>query len=295
MKKLFSILLISLTSLAVAKESLKIIVPFSAGGNTDVTARLYAKELSNHNIDAVVVNRPGVEGKAAVTEFIANAPEKSLLFGGNGSIVYPSLESEEYYAGVKKLEPVMQAAVFGQILLTKKDSPIKTLDQLMQAAKTRTVSVGIGTSVAKALVNDLFKGNPNIIAVPFSGDNPTILALYSNTVDVAFATFLYGPKVIAGEFNGLAVSTDTGIFGIKTFKEQGINVHRDQWIGFFAPPGTDSATVKRYYEILEKVRQTPEVQDAVRNQLYSMVARRQSPEEFTANIEKEYKRLLKLR
>lgn len=295
MKKLFSILLISLSSLAMAKENLKIIVPFAAGGNTDVTARLYAKELANHNIDAVVVNRPGVEGRAAVTEFISTSPEKSLLFGGNGSIVYPSLESEEYYAGIKRLEPVMQAAVFGQILLTKKDSPIKTLDQLIQAAKTRTVSIGIGTSVAKSLVNDLFKSNPNIIPVPYSGDNPTILALYSNTVDAAFATFLYGPKVVAGEFNGLAVSTDTGIFGIKTFKEQGINVHRDQWIGFFAPPGTDSTTVKRYYEILEKVRQTPEVQEAVRNQLHSMVARRQTPEEFSANIEKEYRRLLKLR
>lgn len=285
----------AVSSLAMAKDQIKIIVPFAPGGNTDVTARLYAKELANQQVDAVVVNRPGADGKVAVMEFLnANPDGRTILLGGNGSVVYPGLENTEYYENTKKLTPIMQATVFGQILLSKKDSPIKTWEHVLAKAKIGPVSIGVGTSVAKSLIGDIFGNNSNIIVVPFGGDAPTVLALYNNTVDVAFATFLYGPKVIAGEFNGIAVSTENGIFGIKSFKEMGVNVLRDQWVGFWAPPGTTDLQSKRLYEILERARKSPELQDAIKNQMHSIVAKQRSPEDFAVYIEKDYRRLLKL-
>lgn len=295
MKKLLSSLVIFFCTFASAQEVLKIIVPFAPGGNTDVTARLYAKELTNQNINAVVVNRPGADGKVAVKEFLTAQPDgKTVLFGGNGSIVYPALESREYYENTRRLVPVMQATVFGQILISRKESSIQTWKDLVATAKQRPVSIGVGTSVAKALITDLFGDNPNIITVPFGGDSPTVMAVKNNTVDVAFVTFLFGPQVVAGEYNGLAVSTNTGMFGIKSFREQGISVMRDQWIGFFAPPGTTPQQASRLHEILNQARQSTELQSAVKNQMHSMVADRRTPEEFADYIEKDYRRLLKL-
>jgi tripartite-type tricarboxylate transporter receptor subunit TctC len=295
MKKLLSIILLTLSGLASANNTLKIIVPFAPGGNTDVTARLYAKELNNQNIDAIVVNRPGADGKVAVTEFLNAAPDgKTVLFGGNGSIVYPALENKDYYENTKRLVPVMQAAVFGSILVSRKDSSIQTLDQLFAAVKTRPVSIGVGSAVYKSLIADIFGNDPNVIVVPYGGDAPTSLALQNKTIDVAFVTFLYGPRLLNNDHTGIAVSTDTGMFGVKTFREQGVNVMRDQWIGFFAPPGTTDEQLSKLYSALEKARQSPELQDAVKNQMHSIVARSRTPKEFATYIEHDYRRLLKL-
>jgi len=291
MKKLFLTLLFSVLT-AHASDTLKIIVPYAPGGNTDVTARMYAKELAKHNVDVVIINRPGAEGKVGQNEFINNAkPDgNSLLFTGNGSIVYNTLENIEDYYTMKKLVPVIQTSVLGQILLTKNNSPYKTYSQLIAASKDKQINIGTGSGSTRIFAEELFAGNKNIVIVPYNGDAPVMSGLLSNTVDAAFVTFVHGNKVANGELNGLAVTTEVGSFGIKSFKEQGINKNLTMWNGFFAPPNTSDQDRDKWFSLIQKVKQDTEFREAIRTQVNSLMAPTRLPEQFSTFIETEYRK-----
>jgi tripartite-type tricarboxylate transporter receptor subunit TctC len=276
-------------------EQLKIVVPYAPGGNTDVTARLYAKHLNKNGIDAIIINKPGAEGRVGQNEFIMQAkPDgNTLLFTGVGSIIYNVLENDEDYNLMTKLVPVIQTSISGAILLTKKDSPYKTHEDLLNAAKTKQINIGTSSTAYRIFSSDFYSGNKNIVLVPYNGDAQTVNGLMSNSVDAVYVTFLFGKRVVEGEFNGLGVSTENSYFGVKSFKEMGYNKKLVMWNGFFAPPGTPKEKVDHWFNIIKGVKTDKELIDAIINQTNAGMAPNRSPEEFRTQIQQEYRNLKK--
>jgi tripartite-type tricarboxylate transporter receptor subunit TctC len=290
MKKLLLVLFFAVTSHA---DTLKIIVPYAPGGNTDLTARLIAKELANQNIDAVIVNRPGAEGLVGQNDMLTQRPDgNTVLFTGSGGIIYNSLASVANYEKMRQLVPVSRMTITGQLLVTKRDNPIKTWEQLQSAARTRTVTIGTNSGIMRSMIQELFPNNPNVIIVPYNSDTQAMTGLLSSTVEVATVTFVFETNIANGELNGLAVTTDTGRFGIRSLRELGTGVSREQWYGFFLPPNTPTVTRNRLALAFNTAKQSPELDRAIRTSIHATLSKTVTPNEFAHAIEAEYQKLL---
>jgi len=290
MKKLLITLLFAITAHA---DTLKIIVPYAPGGNTDLTARLIAKELANQNIDAVVINRPGAEGLVGQNDMLTQRPDgNTVLFTGSGGIIYNSLASVANYEKMRQLVPVSRMTITGQLLVTKRDNPIKTWEQLQSAARTRTVTIGTNSGIMRSMIQELFPNNPNVIIVPYNSDTQAMTGLLSSTVEVATVTFVFETNIANGELNGLAVTTDTGRFGIRSLRELGTGVSREQWYGFFLPPNTPNEIRNRLALAFNTAKSSPELEHAIKTSIHATLSKTVTPNEFAHAIEAEYRKLL---
>jgi tripartite-type tricarboxylate transporter receptor subunit TctC len=290
MKKLLLVLLFAASAHA---ETLKIIVPYAPGGNTDLTARLIAKELANQNIDAVVINRPGAEGLVGQNDMLTQRPDgNTVLFTGSGGIIYNSLASVQNYDKMRQLVPVARMTITGQMLVTKRDSAIKTWEQLQSAVNTRTVTIGTNSGIMRSMIQELFPNNSNVIIVPYNSDTQTMSGLLSSTVEVATVTFVFETNVANKELNGLAVTTDTGRFGIRSLRELGTGVGREQWYGFFLPPNTPAEIRNRLALTFNTAKSSPELERAIKTSIHATLSKTVTPNEFAHAIEAEYRKLL---
>jgi tripartite-type tricarboxylate transporter receptor subunit TctC len=289
------LLLLLLASVSCFADTLKIIVPYAPGGNTDLTARLIAKRFTEtYNIDTVVVNKPGAEGLIGQNDLLSQKPDgNTVLFTGSGGIVYNSIVKQENYDNMRKLVPISKMTITGQMLLTKKDSSIKTWAQLVTAAKTRTVSIGTNSTIMRQMIEELFPNNPNIIIVPFNSDTSAYSGLLSNTVDVITATFVFETRVATRELNALAVTTEHRNFNTPSLKELGTGVSREQWYGFFAPPNTPSEIRNNLAVKFNTLKTDKSFVELVKNNIHANVSETLSPNEFSHAIEQEYIKALK--
>lgn len=291
-KKLLLTLLFSVTTVH-ATETIKIIVPYAAGGNTDLVARLYAKELAKQDIDAVVVNKPGANGFIGTQEVMQSRPDgKTLLFSGVGGVVYASATNPAAYQAMNQLVPVIRTAIYGQMIVAHSSSDIKTFDQLTKALKTRTVAVGISDSTMKSAVDELFPGNTNLIAVNYGGDGQTMLGMMNKSVEVGTLTWAQEPRVQAGEFVALAMTTSNGRNGVKSLTELGYPVSHEGWNGFWLPPETPKKIRDRWYTVIERARADKDLQKHIVTSLHGGIAPKQTPEQFANLIDNEFARFL---
>lgn len=292
MKKLFLSLLFVFS--VHAAEPLKIIVPYAAGGNTDLAARIYAKELANQNIEATVINKPGAEGFIGTQELLSAKPDGStLLYAGQSAIVYTSVTNPAAYDAMTKIVPVVKGAMNGQMIVSRRDSDIKTIEQLKTALKTRTVAIGNSSSITRSAIEELLPPHPNLIMVNYNGDNAAMAGILNKSVEVATLTFLMETRITSGELNGLAVMTTKGRNGIKSLVELGYNIYRENWTGFIAPPGTPRDVRDRLYNIISKAQQGQELRSQIINVVHADMPRPQTPDEFAKDIESDYRTALK--
>jgi len=292
MKRLLFALL--LTASAHAAEPLKIIVTYVAGGNTDLAARVYAKELARQGVETIVVNKPGAEGLIGMQELMAAKPDgNTVMYSGSSGVVYNSASNPAAYEIMTKITPLMRGALNGQMLVSRKDSDIRTVEQLKAALKTRTVAVGNNGAITRLALEELLGDSPNLIMVNFNGDNAVMLAMLNKSIEVSTVTFLMEDRVTAGELNGLATLTPKGRNGMKSLVELGYNISQEGWTGFWAPPGVSKETRDRLYTMLESARANEEVQKQIHTMVHAGVPRKQTPDEFARDIEREYQRAVK--
>jgi len=292
MKKLLLTLLFCLST-AHATETIRVIVPYAAGGNTDLVARLYAKELAKQDIDAVVINRPGANGFVGTQEIMNARPDgKTLLFSGVGGVVYTATTNPAAYQAMNRLVPIIRTGVYGEMLVSHSSSDIKTFDQLIKALKTRTVAVGVSNSTMRSAVEELFPDNPNLIAVGYSGDGPTVLGLLNKSVEVGTMTWSQDFRIAQGELNGLAVFTARGRNNIKSLTELGYPIVYEGWNGFWAPPETPRDIRDRLYKAIEQARANKDLQKNISTVLHGSVAPKATPDQFADLIDREFTKTL---
>ena len=222
-------------------KTIKIVVPFGAGGIADLTARTVGAKMAEFLGQAVVIeNKPGAGGIAAGELVAKSEPDGStLLLMSNGTAVSASLFKSLPFDTVKDFAPVSTLGFFDIALVTKADSPFKTLADLLSFAKANPGKLNVGTiniGSTQNLAAELFKSTAgiNMQIVPFNGTPAVITALRGGQIDAAVE--ILGPvktQIDAKAIHALAVmglKRAPSMPNVPTAKESGVtNMNAASW------------------------------------------------------------------
>lgn len=238
---------------------IRLVVGYSAGGPTDVLARVLGQDMSISLGQTLVVdNKPGANGNIA-TEFVQHsAPDGyTVVMNTISHNVNPLLQPDRVkYDPIKDFTPIAQVAVLPQIIVVSGDSPYKTLGDLIQKARTKPDAVSYGTAgvggsahLAAVLLEQRSKTHMNHI--PFKGNGPALTEVMSGRVDFMFFPMIGAAEYVnAGKLRVLAVATakpHPDYPGVPTTGELGFPGFEDyaQPIGFIGPAGMSPAVVDK--------------------------------------------------
>jgi tripartite-type tricarboxylate transporter receptor subunit TctC len=238
-------------------KPVKIVVPFGPGGVADITARIVAQKMSQSMGQQVIVdNKPSAGGIVAAQVVLAGEPDGySLLLLNNGTAISVSLFKSLPYDTVKDFEPVSAVGFFDVLVLVDKNSPMKTVKDLIDTAKKQPDKMNVGAvniGSTQELTAELFKSTAglNFTIVPFKTTPALITALSSGEIQVAFE--IVAPVlgfVNDGALRPLAVSADTryaGLPNVPTVAESGLpNFNVVAWNAVAAKAGTPKPIIDR--------------------------------------------------
>jgi len=278
------------------------VVPFTAGGSTDVVGRTIAEKLQGALKQTVVVdNKPGQGGGIGAAYVAKAAPDGYTLFGGTISThaINASLYKNLNYDPVKDFEPVALVAFLPNVLLVDPNLGVNSVAELItllkKDEKRRTfASSGAGTSTH--LAGEMFA---DLIGVPlthiaYKGTPPAMVDVSSGNVTFMFDQMTAAvPLLQAGKLKLLAVTTGKRIAlspGTPTMVEAGVpGFEMSSWQAIYAPKGTPKAIVQKLYAEIANALKQPDVQAKLQGQL-GMEIVAGSPDELAALMAKEIPR-----
>ena len=228
MKRTLLALLFILCSASFAKETIKIVVPYSAGGTSDRLARQLQTYLSNDEYTFVVENKPGAGGALGATQVANDKTEPTLLVSGQALVTNTLLGNAKY--------DVETDFVFLSCLITdpivvvaRADSSLKNLQDIKTLAQTKSVAYGTsGAGTVQHMISPIIAGsNNNQVEVPFKGAADVMNALLAGTITWYLdSVTLVSPLVDSGKFRILAASQKLKKYPeVPTFKELNIEIH----------------------------------------------------------------------
>lgn len=274
-----------------------IIVPFTAGGATDVSARAIAALLSKQLGQTFVVdNKVGAAGMIGMAAVARAAPDGYTLgWGGNSPLtVAPFLTKTPAYDARKAFAPISTGVISSWILSTGTGVPAKSMAELVARAKANPGKMTIGSSgvgSAPHLIAELFKATAGIdlLHVPFKGEIDGVNALLGNTVDMMFvSTPTAAPQVSAGKLNGLAVTTpkrDAAVPNVPTVSEAGLpDLTTELFFGLLAPAGTPAPVIAKLAAAMKIAVADPSYVQVMEKVGVSAVSN--TPEEFAALLKR---------
>ncbi len=271
-------------------RSIKMVVPFAAGGGTDIAARLVAGKLGETLGQSVVVeNRLGGGGSLA-TEFVVRAPADgyTLLFHSGALAIDTSLKKDLSYNVRKDLTPISLIVTGPFLLVANLALPQKNVAELIAYAKANPKklnfgSPGIGSSIH--LAGELFKAMAgiDIVHVPYKGASPALTGIMANDIQIMFDLISTSkPLADAGKVKILGVSKlerKADLPSIPTISESGLAGYESAvWLGLLAPAGTDKAIIQKIAEAVKKLMALASVQAQFQLQGLDIVG--SSPAEF---------------
>src|ERR1700674_10949 len=238
-------------------KSVRVVVPFTPGGSTDITARLISNRLQEVWGQSVVIeNKPGAGGNIAADMVAHLDPDGyTILISGPGLATNPFLYPSLTYDPVGDFAPVTMLITQPNLMCVPNSSPAKSVQEFIaycneNKGKVTFASSGIGTTLH--LSGELFKrlAKGEMTHTPYRGGAPAINALIPGRVDVIFDNMpSILPHVKAGSLRGLAVTTKqriTVVPDIPTIAESGVpGFDVFSWFGFFVPAKTPEAVVAR--------------------------------------------------
>ncbi|MDH1303258.1 tripartite tricarboxylate transporter substrate binding protein [Achromobacter sp. GD03932] len=301
-KRLLALAALSLAAAAASAQSwptqpVRWIVPYPAGGGTDVVARTVASGLEKPLGQTIVVeNRPGAATIIGATA-IAQAEANGYMVGtaDSGTLAFnPSLYAKLSY-DPSKFTYIGGIAKFPLLLAVNVNSPFKTVDDVIQAAKKEpgklsAASAGAGSPHHLAL--ELFKQrtNANVLHVPYKGAAPAVQDLLGGQVDLMFIDLASGlPNVKAGKLRVLAAATPERVAAlpdVPTMAEQGVpNFTAYAWQGLVGPAGLPEPVVKKLAADLEATLKSPAVSQKILDM--GVIPMPMSSQDFKAYAEQE--------
>lgn len=253
-------LMTSLALTAIAQDYpakvVRIVVPFPAGGSTDVLARLVAQKFAeSHGQNFIVENRPGATGTIAGA-FVAKsaADGYTLIMHSSSSYTAGFLYRKLSYDAGRAFAPIIRCAISGLYIVSAATLPVRNIKELVALGRRRPNEVTYGTvgtgSVAQ-LAAEMFNAAAGIktLAVAYKGSAPVLVALASGEVGFSVLNILDPqPFVKQGKLRGLAVTSinrSPAIPDVPTLLESGINVEANLWTGLFATAGTPAPIVNK--------------------------------------------------
>ena len=279
-------------------KPVRLVVPFPAGGTTDILARAVAQKLSETWGQQVIVdNRPGAGGNIG-SELVAKSPPDgyTLLMGTVGThAINPSLYAKMPYDHVKDFVPVILVAGVPNVLVVNPSLPVNSVQELIAYAKANPnklnfASSGNGTSIH--LSGELFKTMTGVqmTHVPYKGSAPALSDLVGGQVQLMFDNLPSSLAFIkANRLRALAVTSTTrapALPDVPTMVEAGVpNFEASSWFGMLAPAGTPPDIVARINGDVAKWLATPEAREKMMAQ--GAMAIGGSPDDFARHIAAE--------
>ena len=256
---------------AFLSKPLRVIVPFTPGGSTDILARAIAPRIALPGQTVLIDNKPGAGGSlGADIAAHAEADGNTLLMGHIGTLaVNVSLYPKLPYDPLKSFVPVAGIARVPNVLVVNAASPVRNLAELVARAKARpgqlTYSSGGNGSAAHITMEYLKLRTGMFMAhIPYRGTAPSVTDVLGAQVD---ATFTGAPAVLphirSGRLRALAVSSSTRLASlpeVPTMAESGYaDWEADQWYGLVAPTGTPADVVARLNAAVNQALASPEL------------------------------------
>jgi tripartite-type tricarboxylate transporter receptor subunit TctC len=275
----------------------KIVVPFAAGGPTDVMARLIAQKLSESlKQQFYVENHPGAGGNIGMTQVARSAADGyTILVASSSFVVNPSLYANNPYDAFKDFVPVTLAAASPNILVVNPSIDAKTVKELValvqaNPGKYNIANPGIGTT--PQLAAELFKLTYKLDAasVPFNGAGPAIQSAIGGHTPIVFSALPpTAPQVTGGNLRALAVTSakrSPALPDVPTMAEAGVSGQESETMqGVLVPAGTPKDIVDLLNREIAKTMALPDVKEKCAQLGFDVVANQQ--QEFAAYIKKE--------
>jgi tripartite-type tricarboxylate transporter receptor subunit TctC len=246
-------------------KTIRIVVPYTPGGFNDTLGRIVAQKLTDHwGVTAMVENRPG-GGTLIGTDAVAKAPADgyTLLVVAFPFAVNPSLYAKLPYDTMKDFAPLILAGQTPNLLVINNDVPVKSVKELIDAAKQKPGSLSYGSTGSGSsnhLSMELFRlmTATNMIHVPYKGSAPMVTDLLGGHVQVAFDNV---PNVItqvkAGKLRALAITSADragSLPDIPTVAEAGVPGYEvGVWFGIVAPAATPPDVLAKLNAELNKI------------------------------------------
>jgi tripartite-type tricarboxylate transporter receptor subunit TctC len=285
-------------------HAIRMIVPFAAGGGTDVLARIIAQNLNSKWGQPVVVeNQPGASG-AIGTRTVMNAPPDgyTLLMASTGALMAVSAAAGDGPFDVNKyLTPIAIGAAPPYLLVTSPTLPVSTTVDLIRYAKEKPEGLTFGSSgvgAASHLSGLLFASATGIklLHIPYKGTGPAVSDLLGGRIDIMFAP---GPVVqqfvTSGQLKALGVTdTQRSKFypEVPTVADSVPGYESVGWFGLLAPPHTPPEIVSKINEVIVAAMQTQEFRDHLAT--LGAEPRLQTPQEFGRYINADVAKWSKL-
>lgn len=281
-------------------QTIRIVVPFTAGTGMDTIARVVGPRLSERLGQPVVVqNIPGASGNIGADVVAkANPDGNTLLMGANTMLIASQLYKNAAFNPVNDLSSVSLAAWGTLMLVANPKTGIKTLPELVARAKAKPGDVsfgspGVGTPHHMAM--ELFKNKTQLfmLHVPYKGTAGYTQDLLAGELMVGFLPVHIAQGFVnSGKLTALAVGSPKRhpiAPAVATFEELGIKgVDVDLWYAFFAPSKTPAAIVNRLHDETSAILKLPEVRELLGRA--GLDASASTTEELTALVKKDYPR-----
>ncbi len=282
-----------------------VIVPFPAGGSSDIVMRLLGQKVSESIGQPVIIdNRPGGAGNAAALTIKNAAPDGYLLMMGHTGThaINPTLYPDLKFDPVTDFTPITSLVSFNNILVVPAASPAKSVAELIALAKTKPDgllygSQGIGTGGHLLGVLLAKHSGAKLTHVPYRGIAPAVTDTVAGRVDMLFSSYLSAAGHI--ESGGLRMLAIAGakrhprIPDVPTMPEAGYpDVQMQQWFGLFGPPGMPPEIVHKLNAEFVRALQSDDVKSQVLPQVANIIP--STPEELGALVARDMVRLGKI-
>ncbi len=285
-------------------KPVRLIVPFPAGGNTDIISRAIGNELSkNLGVSVVIENRGGAGGMVG-SEVVAKAPADgyTLLMVSASHVINPSLQKKLPYDTIKDFAGISMVADVPTVLVVHPSLPPKTLKELIAYAKANPgklnyASAGKGT--VGHLSAELLKSMAEIqmVHVPYKGAGPAMTDVLGGHVQMIFSSMPAAiPHIQSGMLRSIVMTgakRSAAAPNIPTMAEAGLSGFVvSTGFGLFAPAKTPRTIIKRLHAEVVKALHVPSVRESLASQGAEPVG--SMPEEYDAFVRSEIAKWLKV-
>ncbi len=278
------------------EQTITLVVPYSAGGGADNAARIIAQGMEAVSGQTVVIdNRPGASGSIGAGVVSRAKPDGyTVLYDASSFAINAVLRTLPYDAD-KDFIPVTLAGIVPNILVVSTDSPYKTLDDYVSAAKAKPDTLtyaSYGPGSLAQMAGELLKIDTGIEVthIPYKGGAPAIVDVMGGHVDAYFANAASGLSYVTqGKLRALAVTSKERMDELKdtpTMIESGVEDFTVyEWNGFFVPQGTPAEAVDKLAKIVQGALERPDVHERLSGLGLEPVGN--SPEEFAEFVKSE--------
>ena len=279
-------------------KPITIVVPFAAGGTTDILARLVGQYLSTELGQPVVVeNKAGAGGNIGAAFAAKAAADGHTLFMGTVGThaINAALYKKLPYDPIKDFAPLTRVAMVPNLLVAHPSQPFKTVQEMIAYAKANPGKINFGSpgnGASPHLSGELFNSMTKVdmVHVPYKGSAPAVSDLLGGQISIMFDNLpSVIPHVRGGKLRAIAISTakrSADLPDVPTIAEAGVpGYEATSWFGLFAPAATPAPVLAKISTALSKVLANAEVKKKIDDQ--GGEPANETPAQFADFIQKE--------